>query len=219
MQFNFFDPSTLDMWKPIIQNFDRTVVFQTDPFFAECRANARILEVDENQKEKIALLCLGYLLLWEEDRRILEEQYSIDFEEWHGMDLEEQYGMDINEQYGKELWPSRRRCPVRAIVKELPSETPGINTNSVKMILSNIKQLNNWGIYHRDIQIFNLRGGKFIDFESAVTEPHWIMHSKDEHQAEEIKAGDLVMFDEMIKDEGIETEYGMTLRSQAKKVG
>ena len=222
MQFKFFNPEdTRFYWGPILKGSfpSQTVAFHTDPFYAECRAYGRIKEAQDKGllKRQIVIPCLGYILLQDKYREILEQS---------GIDLEEGCLDDDVEPLSPEP-SSRLRRPIRAIVKELASQDSGVNPKSLNKILRDIKKLNKLEIYNRDIRIDNFKDGKLVDFGSSWTEPHCFMHSADKEQPKETRLGDLVMFDDMIELEGFETDVRATpswshckkLRSQAKKAG
>ena len=214
MLFKFFNPEdTRYYWGPILEDSfpSEKVAFHTDPFFAECRAYGRIKEAQDRGilKREIAIPCLGYILLPDEHRRILEES---------GIDLQEDCldGADT-EPHTPEATNGLRR--VRAIVKELASQDSGVNTKSIGKILGDIKQLNELGIYHRDIRRHNFKDGKLVDFGSAWTEPHCFMHSADTEEPGETRLGDLVMFDNMVDLERIKTTVrAMPNSSYCKKL-
>jgi hypothetical protein len=150
--------------------------------------------------------------LGDEDRRILEGR---------GINLEEDC-LDDMAPWSPEA--TRKQRPVRAIVKELASQDPGVNEGSLKMILSDIMELNKLDIYNGDIRRENFGDGKLVGFGSAWTEPHCFMHSADKREPGETRLGDLVMFDNMT--ERIKTDvrampsksYCSKLRSHAKKL-
>ena len=85
--------------------------------------------------------------------------------------------------------------------------------------------MNKLKIYNRDIRKDNFKDGKLVDFGSAWTEPHCFMHSADKEEPKETRLGNLVMLDNMIELEGINTDirampnlgYCCKLRSRAKK--
>jgi hypothetical protein len=191
-----------------------TVTFHTDPFYAECRAYSRIKEaqIKKNLKREIAIKCYGFLILKEQDRKLLQER---------GVDLGITHlDRTLREKTGES-------GQVRAIVKDLAPPDSGVNPRNLKMILSDIRRLKKLKIYNRDIRAENFKGGKLVDFGSAVTEPHCILSAFDEiakEEARDTRSEDLVMFDDMVAEEEIETdvrampnlEYCQRLRSGAQ---
>ena len=72
-----------------------------------------------------------------------------------------------------------------------------------------IRWLKKLKMYNRDIRAGNFRNGQLVDFGSALTEPHCILSALDkkvEEEARDVRLEDLVMFDDMVAEEGIKTE-------------
>ncbi|KAK3291896.1 kinetochore Sim4 complex subunit FTA2-domain-containing protein [Chaetomium fimeti] len=212
--FKFFDPSTTDYyWGNLLDNSVplSDVIFHTDPFYAECRAYGRIKQAQGNRrgKREVAVPCHGYLFLQERDMQILRDQ---------GVDLDEDAVDDellrVNQENGR----------ARAIIKDFVPGDAGVNVGNLREILRDIRALNKLGIYVSDVRTDNFKAGKIVDFGLSSTEPHCIMKALDEVGLRDLKLEDLVMFDEMVVEEGLVTtvrampnmEYCSKLRSWSK---
>lgn len=108
-----------------------TAAYYIDPFYAECRAYGRIEQAITKRKPRkdAVVRCHGYPFLCDADqRRILE---------YAGIDL----GFDkLDTEYQENTIGGFR---VRAIVKDLASDDPGLETKDLRPVLSNIATLNN----------------------------------------------------------------------------
>ncbi|KAG8160868.1 hypothetical protein KVR01_009132 [Diaporthe batatas] len=193
--FKFFHPhSTMYYWgvylgTPIPL---KKVIYYTDPFFAECRAYGRIEEASEKlgRKDQLAVKCHGYIYLGDEDKKKLQEK---------GLDL----GMNVLDEKLRQALEGGGR--VRAIVKDLAPSRTSVNSRNVRAALETVRKLNELQIYNRDIRAENFVGGKLVDFGSSWTEPHIILDALEPDEAEDSRLEDLVMFDDMIEEEGIKT--------------
>lgn len=186
------------------------MAFHTDPFYAECRAYGRIneMQIKRNLNQEIAIKCHGYLILKERDKKLLQER-----------------GVDLRIIHLDRTLPGESG-EVRAIVKDLAPPDSGVNPRNMNQILRDIRRLKECKIYNRDIRAENFKRGKLVDFGSAVTEPHCILSAFDKiakEEASDTRSEDLVMFEDMIVEEEIETdvralpnpEYCQKLRSWA----
>lgn len=182
------------------------MVFHTDPFYAECRAYGRIREaqIKGTLKRQIAIPCHGFLILKDQDKQLLQER---------GIDLG--VDNDLPQKTGE-------NGQVRAIVKDLALPDPGVNASSLLGILRDIRWLKTLQIYNRDIRVENFKNGQLVDFGSAVTEPHCILSAFDKNNKKEAidaRLEDLIMFDDMVTEEGIKTEIrAMPNRSYCRKL-
>lgn len=190
----------------------KTVIFHTDPFYAECRAYGRIKQAqgERRLKREVAVPCHGYLFLQERDAQLLREK-GVDLDD----DAVDNQLLRVNKEGGR----------VRAIVKEFVPGDAGINTDrSLRKILRDIRSLNKLGIYVRDIRADNFRAGQLVNFGLSHTEPHCVLDSLDEVMTRHYRVEDLVMFDNMVAEEGLvtnvrampNTAYCLKLRSRAK---
>ncbi|KAH6847092.1 kinetochore Sim4 complex subunit FTA2-domain-containing protein [Chaetomium sp. MPI-CAGE-AT-0009] len=209
--FKFFDPSaTRYYWGNLLDDSVplSDVIFHTDPFYAECRAYGRIKKAQGNRrgKRELAVPCHGYLFLQERDMQILREE-RVDLNE----DAVDNKLLQVNREDGR----------VRAIVKDFVPGDSGVNAGNIRQILRDIRALNRLGIYVGDVRADNFKAGKIVDFGLSSTVPHCIMKSLDEVGLRDSKLEDLVMFDEMVVEEGLVTtvkampnmEYCSKLRS------
>lgn len=188
-------------WEPILPDSAslEEVTYHMDPFYAECRAYGRIKQgrVPGTRKltRDVAVSCHGFLFLKDRDKELLKQR---------GIDLEEQY-LDVQ---------AGQIDQARAIVKELipPAIGHGITSKNVRYVLSDIRCLKMLKIYNGDVRLENFMGRKLVDFGYAITEPHCILNALDEggkgnkEEARDTRMTDLVMFDDMIAEEGFKTK-------------
>ena len=160
----------------------------TDPFYRECRAYGRLIEAGLNGK--VAARCFGYVAIPAETEKFLQREFEI---------------FDWNrpcEEYDK--LPTKRQ-PFRAILKEfIPDEGP-LTDRIVKRILRDLKKMRKQGVYPRDIAARNYKAGLLLDFDAAMTEPHFLFQIRPRYQVDHYKEMDFFKFDQMIEDEGIKT--------------
>lgn len=171
----------------------KKILYYTDPFFAECRAYGRIEEASEKLgiKDQLAVKCHGYIYLGEDDKRRLQKM---------GLDLRTDV---LDENLLRALEGGGR---VRAIVKDLALAQTSVNSKNVRAALDRVRKLNELKIYDRDIRAENFVGGKLVDFGSSWTEPHIILDALEPDDIEDSRLEDMVMFDDMIEEEGIKTK-------------
>lgn len=115
-------------------------------------------------------------------------------------------GIDLEEDCLPDQTSSSDAPRIRALVKDLASHNSGVNKKSLTQILKDIKRLNEFQIYNRDVRKDNFRDGRLVDFGSAWTEPHcFMMNSIDAQEILDTRWADLVMFDDMVELEGFKT--------------
>lgn len=168
-----------------------TAAYYTDPFYAECRAHGAIEQAvaERRLREDAAVRCHGYLFLSDADQRRLS-----DFE---GLDL----GFDnLNTEYQKNAVGGLR---VRAIVKDLASNNPGVETQRLRTILARIKALNKLGIYIRDIEPETFSDGKVANLGASWTEPHALLDAWDGKAASGFRLADRVGFEGVLRNRDI----------------
>lgn len=98
---------------------------------------------------------------------------------------------------------------MRAIVKDLALPDLGVNASSLLGILRDIRWLKKLYINNRDIRVKNFMNSQLMDFGSAMTELHCILNAFDKNNKKEAidaRLEDLIMFDDMVTEEGIKTE-------------
>ncbi|KAI8396401.1 hypothetical protein FOFC_20949 [Fusarium oxysporum] len=213
--FKFFDPvSTKYFWEPQLgegTSLD-TAAYYTDPFYAECRAYARIQEAIEKKilKTDVAVLCHGFFFLKPQDQKALEN-YGIDL----GLGL-------VDSKYQESTIGGLR---ARAIVKDLASSNSGITSKSIRKILSGVVSMNKAGIYNMNIRTGNFCDGQLVDFGSSWTEPHTLLASLNREAAVEARLADRVMFDHMVENAELENRgevkaiHSMQLRASVEQTG
>ena len=176
--------------------------FQSDPFFAECRAYGRIQEIQERKQAKakqkkiadIAVPCYGFMIL---SSATYEEMLHTRFKitDWNRPEPDLQI-------------PMKRRAPLRAIVKKLVENQEAI-IKPGKM-LRDLKALRQDGVYQRDVFVRNYLGGLLVDFSIAWTAPHWCLEVLGSANLEIRKDQELNDFDEMIETQDIKTTVRAT---------
>lgn len=122
--------------------------------------------------------------------------------------LLQERGIDLGIDRGS-LPSGGKSVQIRAIVKDLAPPTSGVNASTLLGILRDIRWLKKLRIYNGDVRAENFRNGQLVDFGSAVTEPHCILSAYDRRspkEARDARLEDLVMFDDMITEEAIETD-------------
>ncbi|EXK24762.1 hypothetical protein FOMG_18529 [Fusarium oxysporum f. sp. melonis 26406] len=208
--FKSYDPeSERHLWEPFLgeQAPLELAAYCTDPFYRECQAYERIrAAIDAKILDKdVAVTCHGVLSLTAEDQEDLE-QLGVDL----GLDDEaKKHPRSVIEAYD-----------ARAIVKNITSLNSGITSTNVDEIRRKVASLNEVGICIGDIRIQSFRDGRVVDFGHSVTDPHPLF---DRDRFEEAKAGELLMFDEMVgharlRNRGkVQEGHGMQLRSHKRK--
>ena len=214
------------------------LAFHTDPFFAECRAYARIQDYqrqrptlrkkasskNERQRKlnvsKVAAVCYGFLAVKVADGDDYLLKQGIDL--WSDFDPDDDYRLDAE------------GSPIRALVKEYipvpssPSIEKKLPVRYYKQMLRTIRTLNKtFRIVHRSIRLeaFHRNNGLIISFAFAWTlDPHCIMDVTVDYIAEAWRDADLVMFDDIAEEAGVadkvralpQVTYISKLRSQKK---
>lgn len=201
---------------------DDLLAFHTDPFFAECRAYARIQEDTarcknkERERNKVAAACYGFLSLDSKATKPILLSYGIDL--WSDIDPDDDYRIKAE------------GSPIRALVKELlvPSEMSTLNVRRCRRMLRSVKTLSDkLHIVHRNIDAyaFHHESGRLFSFSSSFTlAPHCIFDIMDHQLAEDRKFMDKVMFDNVSEEAGLldrvrampDFRYCKKLRSRQK---
>ncbi|KAI0465749.1 kinetochore Sim4 complex subunit FTA2-domain-containing protein [Xylaria cf. heliscus] len=213
--FKFYDASEAryEITHPLRRKVtDETLTFHSDPFFAECRAYAKIHQhygyLDDinprrmprrgppgprkSKKRLPAVPCYGYITLAADYEDMLRDKFDIF--DWDRSELEDSRQVT--------------RKPFRCLVKKLiPSQ---ISISNPRRMLADLKQLRKMGIFARDIFARNYKDGLLVDFSVAWTEPHWCLQVMGPYQLSVAKKSDLSLFDMMIRDEGIKTTVRAT---------
>ncbi|KAK8078432.1 hypothetical protein PG996_004602 [Apiospora saccharicola] len=183
--FNFF---TLEDLRPFVPGgehllTDRIVRYHLDPFYAECRAFGLLSQ--EKKDHSLAVRCHGYSFLPQTVENRIYEQFGID--DWHREAEDEQH-------------------PLRAIFKDYIPYKSSCGRKKLSAMRSNLKQLNELGVYNMDIREDNYRGGRLFDFSLAITAPHISLSLKlwSKRQIEEDIRYDLECFERFEKKENEE---------------
>lgn len=139
----------------------------SEPFNAECRAFGRL---QESGHEDLAVQCFGYILLDEEHEHIMMSQFSHLNLEFNGN------GDDpgLEDMRSRFLGRDSKPPPLRGIVKALGEGDEPLRTRHAKRLRRNIIQLQQLGIIHIDVAYRQLIDGKFVDFSTAITTPHFV---------------------------------------------
>ncbi|KAI0448950.1 kinetochore Sim4 complex subunit FTA2-domain-containing protein [Xylaria acuta] len=173
--FKFFDPATYRWYLGPIDGepvSDDELGFRAGPFYAECRAYARLQEARAKQalKRRDFTEYHGFLGLKKEDAVYLEEDLGIDL-----------WGTSPSDGYHRRAEGS----PVRAILKDFIASD---------LVLDDVLV--------GDIHPFNYKGGVLVAFGMAWTKPHCRWAALPEHRKEDIHLLDQVQFQEMVEDLG-----------------
>ncbi|RYC63568.1 hypothetical protein CHU98_g2631 [Xylaria longipes] len=131
---------------------DDLVRYHLDPFYAECRSFGLLLEKKEDNA--LAVRCHGYTFLPQTIEHQIRKQFGVD---------------DWNRQ------PEDEGIPLRAIVKDYIRFKTECGRKKLSIMRSNLKKLNDMGIFNMDIREDNYRGGRLFDFSISHTPPHvWL---------------------------------------------
>ena len=139
----------------------------SEPFNAECRAFGRLRE---SGHEELAVQCFGYILLNEEHEHIMMSQFShlnLDFNgngDYPGL-------ADMRSRF---LGRDGKPPPLRGIVKALGEGDNPLVARLARRLRRNIAQLQQLGIIHIDVAHRQLIDGRFVDFSTAITTPHFV---------------------------------------------
>ncbi|KAL7629020.1 hypothetical protein AAE478_000538 [Parahypoxylon ruwenzoriense] len=196
--FKFFPPSTD---RPILGPIrgrlvtDEDLAFHTDPFYAECRAYGQIQKAYSGHLPKRPYVadCYGFLALNSKDEKHLSDQ-GINL--WDGISSDDEYRVMAD------------GSPARALVKQyVEKDTTVFNGKTMERIRKGIRFMNSKGILIRDVRLDNYQGELLVDLGSAWTKPHCILDNAPQHLVAEWKETDRVMFDDMVKEEGLRLEH------------
>lgn len=146
----------------------------SDPFNCECRAFARLQEAGH---EELALKCFGYVLLDEAHESVMKSQFA-----QYSMETSLCFSGDIynydQEELHRSLYLGKngRVPPIRGIVKEFgkEEEEENLRPKLLRKILRDISKLQQLGILGFDVAARNIINGKFGDFSTAITVPHFL---------------------------------------------
>ena len=175
---------------------DTIMTYQSDPFFAECRAYGRISELQDRRRKKlarskisdVAVPCYGFLGLPATFEDLFREKYGIF--DWHRDEVDAKKLRD-------------EQAPFRALVKRLVIGQKAI-LRPAKMI-SDLRKLREGGIYQKDIAPRNYLGGLLVDFSVAWTIPHWSQNALGELNRTTQQNQELYDFDRMMREGRIKT--------------
>lgn len=175
----------------------------SEPFNCECRAYGRLQDAG---REDLAVKSYGYILLSEHQERNMMEKFS-------HLDLEFDGNMD---DPGSEDMRGRFRIdgrdpPIRGLLKEFGQGDEDLTTPVARRLLKNIKELQSLGIFNVDVARRQVISGKFSDFSTAVTVPHFVTSPELnpnldsdqklilEFETFQLSSNDYWLFDEMVK--------------------
>ncbi|KAI8717424.1 hypothetical protein NCS52_00818300 [Fusarium sp. LHS14.1] len=173
-----------------------------EPFNCECRAFGRLKEAD---CEHLATKCFGYLLLEEDNERVMMDQFkdlALDFTEHYPE-------FDLRSRF---LGKDGRPPPIRGIIKELGQPNENLCTGTLRGILGDVTQIQQLGIIRLDIAHRQIISGKLSDFSTTITFPHFMTNPElNPHITPEVMARmelqtfkmslcDYCMFDDMVQE-------------------
>lgn len=181
----------------------KTIRFQTDPFYNECRAYGRLIECDVNGK--IAVRCHGHMAIPAAREEELARRFEV-------------YTWDCPEDDSK-LSVSKRQ-PFRAIVKDLIEDERPLNEEKLIRMRKDLLKMHKLGVYPQDVRERNYGGGLLLDFSIAITKPHWVFETKRPWWISTLKNDDMNMLQVIMLESGVKTwqravrnrEYCMKLR-------
>ncbi|KAF2762706.1 hypothetical protein EJ05DRAFT_471663 [Pseudovirgaria hyperparasitica] len=172
---------------------ESTIIYNSDPFYAECRAYGKIRQYQEHQGRELrsrkwkrrrnarttplAVPCYGYLFLQFDD-------YS---------DL-------FRDDFGVSAWDRTEeddiaQIPLRGLVKQLMNdEEPLRNPRQMLRDLDTLLEIDVW---QRDVFVRNYLEGLLIDFDIAWTKPHWMFLLLSQEQLNEERQEHYVDYDNM----------------------
>ncbi|KAI1110997.1 kinetochore Sim4 complex subunit FTA2-domain-containing protein [Nemania sp. NC0429] len=184
--FNFFSLDEIRPFVPGAEHLltDQVVRYQLDPFYAECRAFGRLVETKKDSL--LAVRCHGYAFLPAAVEQRITEQFGAQF---------------LVADWNRE--PTDEGQPLRAIVKDYIRFTTTYGRKKLSTMRSNIRKLNELGVYNMDIREDNYRGGRLFDFSLAITSPHISLSLKlrSKQQIDEDVRWDLECLEELGENE------------------
>lgn len=147
-----------------------------EPFSAECRAFGRL---QETGYEELAVPCFGYALLDEEHERAMMAQCDLNYWSFNG-DID--FAGCVDEEadqrrrfLGKDGRPPPLRCIVKAFGEVIPQDDEGrFQQTTARRLLQDLIKLQKLGIMQIDVGTRQLVDGKYGDFSTAITMPHFI---------------------------------------------
>ncbi|KAI9695495.1 MAG: hypothetical protein M1820_008597 [Bogoriella megaspora] len=217
---------------------DKTLTFQYDPFFAECRAYGRINEHRQEIRDKRDKTSKRNAAQSEKksskkrktstsgttsNRKPREEMWTkgeiaVPCHGYLAVSAAK-YEDFLSKEYGITDWsrPERdaklsanKRQPFRALVKTLVRS--GLTVLNPQKMLRDLKLLRSLGVFQRDIHAGNYGDGLLLDFSVAWTEPYWMADwLRDKGSPLEARQSkELYQFDEVIAASGIKTKVRAT---------
>jgi hypothetical protein len=190
-QFKFFNAAFVRGTMSDVNNArigDEELYGHMDPFYAECRAYGRIMEVERKQRRKRSLVvpCYGFLGIPAKKEQMLSDRFGV-------------YMWD------REVGKVSSHEPLRALVKELDEVDLPLTHTTLNRILKDLRAIRKMGIYQQDVFARNYKGGRLVDFSASFTEPHFMLKIRSPLDVGGFKIRDLVMFDEMVEQSGTKT--------------
>ncbi|KAK4068296.1 uncharacterized protein Triagg1_7539 [Trichoderma aggressivum f. europaeum] len=141
----------------------------SEPFSCECRAFGRLQEAGY---EALAVRCFGYVLLDEDHERALDQRFGLSFDG----DVDYSGGDEMRTRF---LGKDGRAPPIRGIVKQFGrveemEDEDELRPAFFRKMLGDIGRLQKLGIMHLDVATRQLVDGRFGDFSTAITVPHFL---------------------------------------------
>ncbi|KAH6616142.1 kinetochore Sim4 complex subunit Fta2 [Chaetomium sp. MPI-SDFR-AT-0129] len=139
----------------------------SEPFNCECRAFGRLQEAGH---EDLSIRCFGYVLLDEKSEAEMARQFpKVDF----NGDVYAPGRMDMRSRF---LGRDGRAPPIRGIVKEFghAPEEEDVQPADFRKMLHDIPLFQQLGIFYLDVAARQMVSGKFSDFSTAITVPHFV---------------------------------------------
>lgn len=197
---------------------DETFTYQTDPFFAECRAYGRIQVIQQQRQQAVQNKRRGHRAEQKEGaqpkkpkersrRGHLQDAVLRSVQDiavpCHGyMSVpSDPYEEMFRIKFGVANWSrpaSEKGRPFRALVKQYADDSRAIR--SPKKMLNDLKTLRANGIFQRDVYARNYIGGLLVDFSIAWTEPHWALTTLTDPNLTTRKVQELFQFNRMMEE-------------------
>ncbi|CAD6583699.1 MAG: hypothetical protein ASARMPRED_001480 [Alectoria sarmentosa] len=204
--FKFYDVrvATVGMSEEEIRNISiKTIRFQTDPFYNECRAYGRLIEYGVNGK--VAVRCHGHMAILAAREEELAQRFEV--HTWNRPEDDSRLTMS-------------KRQPFRAIVKDLIQNHPPLNEKLLGRMRKNLLKMRKLGVHPQDVRLRNYGGGLLLDFSIAITKPHWVFEWEEPWWIRSMKNDEMQKLQVIMLESGVKTwlravrnrEYCMKLR-------
>ena len=179
----------------------KTIRFQSDPFYNECRAYGRLIDCGVNGK--VAVRCHGHLEIPAAREEELAQRFDV-------------YAWDSPTDD-----TSSKTTPLRAIVKDLVQEDHNpLNERVLGRMRKDLLKMRKLGVHPQDVYLRNYGGGLLLDFSIAITKPHWVFENQEPWEFRAMQNDEMQLLQVLMLESGVKTwqravrnrEYCMKLR-------